>query len=215
MALQALKTVLVFGLVILFSSCEPKQKALLPYYNTPNFMPIWQGQDVFTKDTLHQVGDFNLTNQKGNLVSLDSVKGKIHIANFFFTSCSGICPKMTNNLQEVAKGFSDSKNMLFLSFSVTPEQDSVSVLKNYAQDFNITQPNWHLLTGSKNDIYELARKSYFAEEEPGFNRDSSEFLHTEHVLLVDENLHLRGIYNGTLRLEMQRLKEDINILLKK
>lgn len=78
--------------------------------------------------------------------------------------------------------------------------------------YRINGKKWHLLTGSKNEIYKLARQSYFAEEEPGFNKDSSEFLHTEHTLLIDKKGRIRGIYNATLELEIQQLKEDIYVL---
>ena len=101
-----------------------------------------------------------------------------------------------------------------LSYSVTPWVDSVSRLKKFADKYSIQTDKWHLLTGSTNSIYTLARQSYFAEEETGYSKDSSEFLHTEHFILVDKQGYIRGIYNGTLPLETQRLKEDIDILLK-
>ena len=104
--------------------------------------------------------------------------------------------------------------MVILSYNVTPWLDSVDRLKKYALNKQITDPNWHLLTGSKSEIYELARQSYFTEEDLGFTKDSADFLHSEHVLLVDKNGHLRGIYNCTLQLEIEQLQKDINLLLK-
>ena len=99
-----------------------------------------------------------------------------------------------------------------LSFSVTPWIDSVQKLKSYVKDKDIKMKNWYFLTGEKSKIYELARKSYFAEKDIGFTKDSTDFLHTEHFLLVDKTLRIRGIYNGTLSLEMQHLIEDIKLL---
>jgi protein SCO1/2 len=99
-----------------------------------------------------------------------------------------------------------------LSYSVTPWLDKPYVLKNYKQKNSITNSNWHFLTGDRARIYKLARQSYFAEENIGFSKDSSDFLHTEHVMLVDKTGRIRGVYNGTLILEMQQLAEDIRSL---
>ena len=139
-------------------------------------------------------------------------ENKIHIANFIFTSCGGICPNMTRNMKIVNDSLSNDKNLVFLSFSVTPWIDKPFILKNYKELNNIKNNNWEFLTGPKNEIYKLARQSYFAEEDIGFSKDSSEFLHTEHFLLVDKTKRIRGIYNGTLTLEMQQLIEDIKAL---
>ncbi len=103
-------------------------------------------------------------------------------------------------------------SVVFLSFSITPWLDSPFILKEYRKHYGITNMNWQFITGSKNEIYQLARQSYFAEEDIGFSRDNSEFLHTEHILLVDKSKRIRGIYNGTLQLDMEQLLEDIKIL---
>jgi protein SCO1/2 len=117
-------------------------------------------------------------------------------------------------LQSVQQAFSKNNDVILLSYSVTPWIDSIPRLKKYADKYSIQSNKWHLLTGSTNSIYTLARQSYFAEEKTGYNKDSSEFLHTEHFILVDKKGCIRGIYNGTLPLETQRLEDDINILLK-
>jgi len=103
---------------------------------------------------------------------------------------------------------------VFLSFSVTPWIDSVPILRGYKQHNDITNPNWHFLTGSREKIYQLARTSYFAEEDLGFTKDSTEFLHTEHILLIDKTRRIRGIYNGTLKLDIEHLITDIETLSK-
>lgn len=182
----------------------------LPYYHTPDFTPSWK----VNEDTIHTIAPFTFTNQLGEPTGSEWVKGKVHVANFFFTTCSGICPKMTNNLKLVADTFVLNNAVKLLSFSVTPERDSVPQLITYAKGNRIDANQWRLLTGNKKDIYAVARQSYFAEEEPGFSKDSSEFLHTEHVVLVDQKGHIRGIYNGTVVLEMVKLTEDIKVLLK-
>ena len=107
-----------------------------------------------------------------------------------------------------------SLSCMELSFSVTPWIDNSKKLLDYVNFYAIKTDNWHFLTGKKSEIYNLARKSYFAEEDFGFTKDSTEFLHTEHFILVDQNQKIRGIYNGTLSLEAEQLIKDINALKK-
>lgn len=121
---------------------------------------------------------------------------------------------MTQHMKLVQEKFGDNPDVIILSYSVTPWIDNVSRLNKYAEANGINSPNWHLLTGKKSEIYTLARTSYFAEEDLGFTKDSTEFLHTEHVLLIDQSKRIRGIYNGTLQLEMEQMMEDIGTLLK-
>jgi protein SCO1 len=187
----------------------------LPYYNKPDFTPefIESTADV-EKKIRHVITSFSMMNQHGKQISEKEVDGKVHVANFIFTSCGSICPVMTKHMKLVNDKFKGSPDVVLLSFSVTPWIDSVRKLKAYAEHNNITSPNWHLLTGDKGEIYALARKSYFAEEDIGFTRDSSEFLHTEHFLLVDKTRRIRGIYNGTLQLEAEQMMKDIEVLLK-
>lgn len=112
------------------------------------------------------------------------------------------------------KEFRDSPDVVLLSYSVTPWVDNVERLREFAAKNQITASNWHLLTGGTSQIYSLARKSYFAEEDLGFTKDSTQFLHTEHVLLIDTSKRIRGVYNGTLELEAEQLIRDIRQLLK-
>ncbi|MCA6438439.1 MAG: SCO family protein, partial [Chitinophagaceae bacterium] len=160
------------------------------------------------------IAAFSFTDQHNQIINNQSINNKIHVANFIFTSCGSICPKMTNNLKLVDSAFANDKDVVLLSYSVTPWIDSVPRLKLFANNYKITNPNWHLLTGDKSSIYTLARKSYFAEEDLGFTKDSTEFLHTEHTMLVDRNGRIRGIYNGTLQLEIEQLIKDIQLLKK-
>lgn len=200
--------ILIFILGIM-QGCEHEH---LPYYYSPDFTPLWPGETQFSADTLHRVAAFSFTDQDGRVIDNDFVKGKIYVANFFFTACPGICPKMTTNLVAVQEAFSSDPDILILSHSVMPWADSVARLKEFSDLYGIDHSKWKLLTGSKNEIYSLARTSYFAEEVAGFTRDSTDFIHTEHCLLVDREGHLRGLYNGTLPLEVERLIEDIRIL---
>lgn len=185
----------------------------LPYYNEPTFTPIFAiNQSEVEKKITHTIKNFSFLNQDNILINQETIENKIHIANFVFTSCNSICPTMTKNLKIVSDSLSNSKNLIILSFSVMPWVDKPNVLKKYKQDNEIENNNWHFLTGNKAAIYKLARESYFAEEDIGYSKDSSEFLHTEHFVLVDKNKRIRGIYNGTLQFEMQQLIDDVRIL---
>lgn len=186
------------------------QKIILPYYNTPDFTPIFlEEKEEISSKIPHQISDFSFLNQDSILISEKAIEGKIHVANFIFTYCGSICPMMTENMKIVEEQFLDDKSVVFLSFSVTPWIDKPHILKAYTERKDIKNKNWHFLTGDKATIYDLARKSYFAEEDIGFTKDSTEFLHTEHFILVDQNKRIRGIYNGTLLLEMKQLASDI------
>ena len=200
--------------VLLFSCAEQKvQTIALPYYNDPDFTPIFITNKQAVKDTVtHTISNFSFLNQDSTLVTQQVIENKIHVANFIFTSCGSICPVMTKNMKMVNDTLADDPNVVFLSYSVTPWIDKPYKLKKYMASNDIVNSNWQFLTGNKADIYKLARQSYFAEEDIGFSKDSTEFLHTEHFILVDKTKRIRGIYNGTLPLEMQQLVADIKNL---
>ena len=206
-----LKRFLICNLLFILSCNSPTNQ--LPYYNSPDFSPVFIKNSAQLEKTItHKIEDFAFTDNNGNRFGSEDLRGKIHVANFIFTSCTHICPKMTTNMVEVEKKFQNNPNVNLVSFTVTPWFDSPEVLNRYKKEFTLNSDNWHFLTGDKNKIYSLARKSYFAEEEIGFTKDSTDFLHTEHFLLVDKGLRIRGIYNGTLGLEMEQLIEDILLL---
>ena len=148
-------------------------------------------------DKIHSIGDFKFQNQKGNWITQDDLEGKIYVANFFFSICPNICPLMMGNLLKVQDTFKSNPHIKILSHTVMPWIDSVGRLREYA-DFNgINAESWSLLTGDKKEIYELARNSYFADE--GFGKtvtENDDFLHTENLVLIDQNRHIRGVYNG-------------------
>jgi protein SCO1 len=208
----SISSVLFF--LLFFISCSDKKEGL-PYYNTPEFTPEFiESKDEVEQKINHVIGSFSFTDQNGKSITEKNVEGKVHMANFIFTSCGSICPVMTNHMKLVQEKFSNNPDVVILSYSVTPWIDDVNRLKKYADDNEITSPNWHLLTGKKSEIYTLARQSYFAEEDLGFTKDSTEFLHTEHVLLIDQSKRIRGIYNGTLQLEIETMIKDVEELVK-
>jgi protein SCO1 len=192
-------------------ACTLKQRSEeLPYYDTPDLTPRWKGDS--TALTAHFIRPFLLINQDGKKITGQQLHGKIYVANFFFTTCASICPRMTANLLKVQNAFASDSNVIILSHTVLPETDSVPRLKNYAAKKGINSKKWWLLTGDKNELYDLARHSYFADEESGYDRKADEFLHTENCMLVDANGRIRGVYNATLELEIGKLISHIRIL---
>jgi protein SCO1/2 len=200
-------------LVIFCIGCANNEKpSPLPYYNSPDFNPQFLIPPKANNLITHHIDKIDVVDQGGQPIITEDLKGKIHIANFFFTRCAIICPPMMQNLKSIVNEFSNDSSIIFLSYSVTPWSDSVATLKNYVAENKFNFKNWHLCTGNTASIYTLARRYYFAEESLGYSRDSTEFLHTEHVLLIDPELRIRGIYNASLKLEMEQLTKDIYIL---
>ena len=198
-----LKIILICSIVFYFGCTEKKSSVLLPIYGE---------KKIIAGDTIyHQIASFNLTNQIGQVVNQNTTKNKIYIANFFFASCQSICPMMSNQLQEVQKAFLADDSVLILSHSVNPLHDTVAVLSNYGDTYGAKTNKWHLLTGNKKQIYDLAKTSYLvnALEDDG---SPEGFLHSELFLLIDKKARIRGMYDGTNTSEVKKLIEDVKLL---
>ena len=206
----------IFAILILLSACKaretPKPSLPLPFINKPDFTPEWIDKKDPGYATIHSIPSFSFTDQNGKTVTEKTVEGKIYVADFFFTKCGSICPKLTADMGILQDKFRDENDVIFLSHSVTPDMDSVPVLKKYADAKGVISGKWHLLTGKRDDIYRLAKKEYYAGDTVGYYQTGNQFLHTENFILVDKHRRIRGVYNGTLPLEMERLGEDINLL---
>lgn len=188
----------------IFISCQTKPKG-------PS-LPILGEKQIVANDTIyHKVANFSLINQNGDSVTNQTTAGKIYVSNFFFATCQSICPKMSSNLVTIQNKFKDIDSVLILSHSVNPIHDSVNVLKAYAASYGAKKNKWHLLTGNKKMIYDLAKSSYLvnALEDDGTPEG---FLHSELFLLMDTKGRLRGMYDGTDSLAVNQLVNDIQIL---
>ena len=208
---------IVFSLCLL-SSCgsnqkSPQEVATLPFYNSVDYTPEWISESDPTNSKIHKIADFEFTDHHGKKFNNKSLQGKIYVADFFFTSCPSICPKLTLSMEQLQNEFIDELDVQLISHTVMPWKDSVSVLNQYAENMDINYAKWKLLTGPEDEIYKLARKSYFADEQFGFTSDESDFLHTDKFILVDKKRRIRGIYTGLVEEDLQRLKEDIRLLL--
>lgn len=188
-----------------------KPKKTLPIYNPSMVNPELVDTTVQYISKYHSIADFSFTNQNGKTITQKDYEGKIYVADFFFTTCGSICPKMTTNLVEVQKAFVNNPKVMLLSHTVFPETDSVSVLKEYAKKNGVIDSKWNLVTGDKKQIYTMARKSYLAVK-LGKPEELYDMVHTENFVLVDSNRRVRGFYDGTKKEEIERLIDDINFL---
>ncbi|WP_452218832.1 SCO family protein [Lacinutrix undariae] len=191
---------------------ETSRVDYLPYYNDASFTPHWLVPNSDAEKKFHKISEFSLTNQLGEDVTQKTFENKIYVTDFFFTSCPGICPKMTSRMFTLQEEFLNDNDVKFLSHSVTPTKDSVSVLLKYAKENGVIADKWHLVTGDKTEIYNLGRHQYFIENDLGETKDIDDFLHTENFLLIDKNKHIRGIYNGLNRASIKQLITDIKAL---
>ena len=177
----------------------------LPYFNSPDFTPEWE------KGT-HKIPDFSFINQSGQEITNKNYAGKIYIADFFFATCSGICPKLTKNMHTLQETYKDNDRILLLSHTVMPWKDNLEVLKEYAETNNVLNSKWNLVTGDKDQLYTIARKGYFADQDFKKTQNENDFIHTENFILVDGKGYIRGVYNGTLEVDLKRLMRHIEIL---
>ncbi len=201
----------IFLLSVLVGYFLLTPKKTLPVYSPSDVNPRLVDYSIQHIKSNHTIADFNLIDQNGNTVTNDTYKDKIYVADFFFTRCATICPIMTNNMLELQKIYQNDDDIMLLSHSVTPIMDSVPILNMYANNKGIIDSKWHITTGEKKHIYDLARKSYFATLDEGDGGDQ-DFIHTEQFILVDKKRQIRGFYDGTDKEELERIKGDIEIL---
>ena len=200
----------VVTIALFYNALKPEKE--LPIFNPADVNPELVDSTVQHVGKYHTIADFSFTNQNGKTITQKDYEGKIYVADFFFTTCQTICPIMTTNMTEVQKAFSKNPKVMILSHTVTPEIDSVPVLKKYALKQNVDDSKWNMVTGDKKDIYYIARKSYLAVK-TGKPEEMYDMVHTENFVLVDTKRRVRGFYDGTKKEDVQRLIEDINWLL--
>ena len=212
---------LLLPLVAYFIVKQKSEKAIhMPphFYADTVLEVVHKGKKQY--DTVwHRVGDFSLTNQEGTTITWDSLKGKIIIADLFFTRCPTICPGMTRNMKRLAesihngKKVGDRSNRLvhFISFSIDSERDSVERLKYWADRFQVDPEQWWLLTGDKRAIYELALRDLKLGLEDGEGVDTN-FIHSDKFILIDSNRHVRGYYSGLDSASLAKLSADLVML---
>ena len=204
----ALFSVFIIGLF--YTALKPKKS--LPIFNPADVNPELVDSTVQYIRKYHKIPAFSFVNQNGKIITDKTYAGKIYVADFFFTTCGSICPKMTNNMALVQHAYLTESRVMFLSHTVFPEIDSVAVLKRYAQEKGVNDRKWNLVTGDKKEIYSLARKAYLAVK-LGKPSELYDMVHTENFVLVDAQKRVRGFYDGTNKEEIERLIADIQLLL--
>ena len=215
-----IRYVLVITAIFCFTFSCKKHKELqdqavvhrLPYFVSSDFTPQWFSESDLVNQ--HKIPAFSFINQAGDTITNETYTDKIYIADFFFTICPGICPQLTKNMNYLQKTYQNDHDIKLLSHTVMPWHDSVPVLKDYAKRNAIDQTKWNLVTGDKNEIYKIAREGYFADEDFAKTQDENNFIHTENFILVDKKGYIRGVYNGTIALDVKRLIRHIEILKK-
>jgi len=185
-----------------------KPKRILPIYSPAmvNFELVDSSMQHVKK--FHRIADFKLKNQNNKWVTQNTFENKIYVADFFFTTCPSICPIMTENMSFIQNTFKNDSSVLLLSHSVTPKIDSVAQLKKYALEKGIIDEKWHLVTGPKKEIYDLARQSYLAVK-TNVDGNLYDMIHTENFILIDPDKRIRGFYDGTVKEDMKEIQNDI------
>ena len=194
---------------------QPKEDKL-PVINPVDVKEEMMDPDILRVGYGHTIGDFSFLDQKGRTVTQETVKNKIYVAEYFFTTCGTICPKMNKQMQRVQEAYKDNEDFMILSFTVNPETDSVEQMKRYADGHKANHEQWRFLTGSKEKLYALARQSFFVlkpAEAQNLGDAGSDFIHTNNFVLVDTEKRIRGYYDGTSEEEVDKLIRDITRLM--
>ncbi|MBX2965430.1 MAG: SCO family protein [Cyclobacteriaceae bacterium] len=201
-------------IVVLMAGCNKKKQE-------PK-LPVFGYREVTTKevdgqkvlDTVyHTIAPFQFVNQDSALITNETFAGKIYVADFFFTSCRTICPKMKTQMLRVYEATEELPDVAIISHTIDPEYDTVALLRDFAERLGVSSNRWHFVTGEKDKIYDLAQTSYFATA----MEDKTEpdgFIHSGAFLLIDKQRRIRGKYNGTVEEDVDRLIKDIGRLRK-
>lgn len=209
-----LVVIFIVGVTISYFMMREDEKPL-KIYNPTDVNPELVDSLLQGKGIGHSIQSFSFTDQSGNSYGSQDLKGKIYVAEYFFTTCGTICPKMNAQMQRVQEAYQNDLGVQIVSLTVDPETDTVAQLKNYADGHKANPKQWHFLTGKKEDLYRLARQSFFVLK-PAEARNQgdvgSDFIHTNYFVLVDGRGRIRGYYDGTDQHEVDRLIREIGIL---
>ncbi len=205
------KLTLLSFTVIFVSACSQEKK--LPIYGERDWVTKTVDGKEVTDTIYHTIPAFKFVNQNNETITENTVKNKIYVADFFFTTCPTICPIMKKQMSKVYDKFKSNPEIEILSHSIDPDHDTPSVLKQYATDLGVDGGNWQFLTGPKEEIYAIGQKSYMVPTKED-STAAGGFLHSGAFILVDKDRHVRGMYDGTTEEGAEKLIADINILLK-
>ena len=196
---------------LLLSACQTKPEKLPILGNREAIVKTVDGKQI--TDTLyHQIPDFEFINQDSVKITQKDFAGKIYVADFFFTTCPTICPKMKTQMLRIYEKFKDNPKVAILSHTIDPRHDTPAVLKEFSKNLGIQNSMWNMVTGDKSKIYEIGQKSYMvsATDDP---TQPGGIVHSGAFILIDKNRHIRGIYDGTEPEKVDKLMEDMEVLL--
>lgn len=196
---------LLFIVMYFYNKNENKPIRTLAFYGPKRALKI-------NDTTYHTIPPFNFINQYNQKITENDVEGKVYVVDYFFTTCQSICPVMSTGLERVYKEYKSRSDFMILSHTVDPETDSVAQLLSYSKLHGVNDSKWQFVTGEKKHLYEVARKGYLLNAEEG-NGGAEDFIHTQNFALVDKERHIRGFYDGTDSIEINRLIIDIKLLL--
>lgn len=202
---------LILAAVLLLSACKENKK--LPIYGMRETKEVKNSDGTMGVDTVYQtIPAFRFLNQDSVYITNDKFKGKVYVADFFFTSCSTICPIMHRNLKTVFDEFKDNPDVMFLSHTIDFKYDTPSVLKKYAEKLGVDGPKWQFVYGTKDSVYTIAEKSYLVSVQQD-STDKQGYVHQGYLVLIDKDRKIRGAYDGTDPGQVAQLKKDIPVLL--
>ena len=199
----------VISIIILTTACQQKEKQL------PILGKKEMAENGSSIDTVyHTIPDFEFIDQDSNTVTQKTFQGKIYIADFFFTTCPTICPIMKMQMLRVYEKYKGNPEVAFLSHTIDPKHDTVAVLKEFAERLGISSDQWHMVTGNREEIFEIAQSHYMvsASEDPSAPGGA---VHSGAFILIDKQKRIRGYYDGTVEEEVDQLINDLPLLLKK
>ncbi len=216
MRVLAIAVIFIIGVTVAYQFLKPDDIKAPKIYNPIDVEPELVDDDIERVGFGHRIQQFSLTDQLGHSFGSKQLKGKVYVAEYFFTTCGTICPIMNNQMQRVQEAFATNKNVHIVSISVDPEHDTVAQMKRYADEHNANHKQWHFLTGDKEKIYQLARRSFFLLKPSEVRNQGdvgSDFIHTNYFVLVDDRNQIRGYYDGTDEHEVSKLIEDMQLIL--
>lgn len=207
----------LFFIAILFQSCESHKpnntNSVLPYLGFKDFETNEINGEQLTDTIYHTIGDFYFTSHLGTPITNETVAGKIHVVDFFFSHCPSICPIMTENLKTFHDNTKDIEELIILSHTIDPERDSLERLNDYIKLHQIdTRDDWFFLRGSSQYTYDIGKDEYLINADVDREAEGG-FLHSEHFVLIDRSGHIRGMYEGTDTSAVNQLEKDIRLLL--
>lgn len=203
----------VLGVALLLASCSPEKEKPLPIFGEREVVAKEVNGQKVADTVYHTIAPFKFVDQDSAFVTNQTFKGKIYVADFFFTSCRTICPKMKTQMLRVYDSIQGMPDVLLLSHSIDPEYDTVGLLHDFADRLGVKSDKWHFVTGVKDSIYNIAQTSYFATAMVD-KTEPDGFIHSGAFLLIDKEQRIRGKYDGTLEEDVNRLIVDIRRLRK-